>query len=113
MADLNNGTPISITFHTEDPNQNTDSQTIDITVFKKGEIFNPTPGVELTTPAVTFQWDQGSGVEEFYLGVGTTFESVSQAPWGDVFLSISWNTDIGECFKHSTHWRNDLCSVVV
>ena len=48
-------------------------------------ITDPSSGSTLTGPTVTFNWSaNGTSVEEWYLGVGTTLTSVSQAPWGDI-----------------------------
>ena len=38
----------------------------------------------LALPTVTFQWSAGSGVEEYYIGVGTSQASIENSPWGDI-----------------------------
>ena len=56
-------------------------------------IFDPPPASTLTTSTVTFQWSAGSGVAEYYLGVGTSQATVANAPWGDIFAqSTGTNT---------------------
>ncbi|MDR4503469.1 MAG: Ig-like domain-containing protein [Candidatus Scalindua sp.] len=52
-------------------------------------ITGPAPGQTLTTSTVTFQWDVGAGVSRYWLGVGTSFPSVSAKPWGDIFASTT------------------------
>ncbi|MCA9407954.1 MAG: hypothetical protein KC733_04650 [Candidatus Omnitrophica bacterium] len=49
------------------------------------EITTPAPNTTLNTASVTFEWSQGVGVTENWLGVGTSFNSVSQSPWGNIF----------------------------
>ncbi len=48
-------------------------------------ITTPTPGSTFTTTEVEFEWSAGSNVAEYWLGVGTTAESLSQPPWGDIY----------------------------
>ena len=43
------------------------------------------PGSTLTTSTVTFQWSAGSGVAEYWLGVGTSQAAIENSPWGDIF----------------------------
>ncbi len=54
---------------------------------------SPAPGSTLTTSSATFQWNAASGVEEYYLGVGTSQAAVDHAPYGDLFAqSTETNT---------------------
>jgi len=46
---------------------------------------SPAPGSTFTTSTATFQWNAGSGVDQYYLSVGTSQASVANAPWGDIF----------------------------
>ncbi|MEE9123703.1 MAG: hypothetical protein V3U14_04295, partial [candidate division NC10 bacterium] len=43
----------------------------------------------LTTATATFQWNAGSGVDQYYLGVGTSQAAVDQAPYGDIFSQFT------------------------
>jgi uncharacterized repeat protein (TIGR02059 family) len=52
-------------------------------------ITSPTPGSTLATASVTFEWSAGSGVDEYYLGVGTSQAAVANAPWGDLFAGYT------------------------
>ncbi len=53
--------------------------------FARAELTDPVPGTTINAATVTFKWTSGANVEEYSLGVGTTLESVSAAPWGDIF----------------------------
>ncbi|MDR4506278.1 MAG: hypothetical protein MRK01_16015 [Candidatus Scalindua sp.] len=50
---------------------------------------SPEPGSALTTQAVTFEWNAGAEVTGYWLGVGTSFASVSTSPWGDIYAASS------------------------
>jgi hypothetical protein len=49
------------------------------------ELVSPAPGSVINTDSVTFNWTTDSNVSEYWLGVGTTQESLRSAPWGDIF----------------------------
>ena len=53
------------------------------------EITIPTPGSTLISSTVTFQWSAGSGVDQYWLGVGTSQASVSNSPWGDILAGTT------------------------
>lgn len=54
----------------------------------------PAPGSTLTTSDVTFTWS-GTGVTNYWLGVGTTPQSVAQSPGGDIYYqSQGTNTSV-------------------
>lgn len=58
-------------------------------------MLSPVPESTLSSPEVTFSWDLGNGVQEVWVGVGTSFHSVSTKPWGDVFArSVGLTTSI-------------------
>ncbi|MDR4504663.1 MAG: alkaline phosphatase [Candidatus Scalindua sp.] len=46
---------------------------------------SPAPGATITTSTVTFQWSAGTGVSRYWLGVGTSFNSVKTSPFGNIF----------------------------
>ncbi|MDR4506213.1 MAG: hypothetical protein MRK01_15685 [Candidatus Scalindua sp.] len=48
-------------------------------------IMNPAPDLTLTTGTVTFEWDPGTNVTQYWLAVGTSFESLDRTPYGDVY----------------------------
>jgi len=57
------------------------------TVNQGGElptIVTPVSGSELSSNVVTFEWNAGDGVSEYALGVGTTAQSLSNRPWGNI-----------------------------
>ena len=58
---------------------------IEVTIpIEPAQMLRPPPGSTLTTNDVTFQWRLGQA-EKIYLGVGTSFESVSNRPWGNIY----------------------------
>ncbi|MCA9407326.1 MAG: fibronectin type III domain-containing protein, partial [Candidatus Omnitrophica bacterium] len=59
---------------------------------KPAEIITPTPNTTLNQQEITFQWSAGLGVTNYYLGVGTNFNSVSQSPWGNIFAGTVTGT---------------------
>ncbi|MEZ4270372.1 MAG: hypothetical protein R3C68_02700 [Myxococcota bacterium] len=61
-------------------------------VRKAPELTSPVPGSTLNDSSVTFAWSQGAGVSEYWLGVGTSIESVSADPWGDLFAASTGTT---------------------
>ncbi|MDR4506255.1 MAG: cadherin-like domain-containing protein [Candidatus Scalindua sp.] len=65
--------------------------TVTVTVNPGGTpaITSPAPGFTLTSSTVTFQWNFVSGVSRYWLGVGTSFASVSTPPWGDIYSASS------------------------
>ncbi|MCA9408798.1 MAG: hypothetical protein KC733_08915, partial [Candidatus Omnitrophica bacterium] len=70
-------------------------QTEDLGVGGKeaAEIISPLPGTILSDTTAIFQWNQGSNVTEYWLGVGTSLESISNKPWGDIFAgSVTGNS---------------------
>src|SRR3989338_7181591 len=58
----------------------------------KAEMEYPLPGSVLSSPITSFAWSTGSGVTEYWLGVGTSFNSISTEPWGDIYAK-STNLD--------------------
>ncbi|OGE87650.1 MAG: hypothetical protein A2760_02515 [Candidatus Doudnabacteria bacterium RIFCSPHIGHO2_01_FULL_50_67] len=44
------------------------------------------------SPQTTFSWSAGTGVSEYWLGVGTTLDSLGKDPWGDIYAQ-STGTD--------------------
>lgn len=59
------------------------------------EITSPVVGKVIDAETVRFAWSAGTGVEGYYLGVGTTAGAVSRYPWGDLFsgdvgAALSW-----------------------
>jgi hypothetical protein len=56
-------------------------------------LINPSIGSSLTTSPVTFSWSPGSGIAEYFLGVGTSQAAVDTTPLGDIFAqSVGTNT---------------------
>ena len=66
--------------------------TVQITVADIPLLTNPTPGSTLTSSTVTFQWTAGSGVNSYWLGVGTSQASLVSNPWGDIFSQSTTST---------------------
>ena len=52
-------------------------------------LLNPTPGSSLMSSSVTFQWSAGSGVNMYYLGIGTSQASIKNSPWGDIYAQYT------------------------
>jgi len=58
-------------------------------------ITNPAPGSLLSGSAVTFNWaDNGTSLDEYLLGVGTSQPSVENPPYGDIFLQDTTGTSL-------------------
>lgn len=59
------------------------------------KMISPVPETELISPDTTFSWNLGNGVQDVWLGVGTSFQSVSTKPWGDIFAgSVGLTTSV-------------------
>ena len=49
-------------------------------------MLSPAPGTILTSPTVTFQWSAGIGVDQYWLGVGTSQANVDgSSSYGDIY----------------------------
>ena len=48
-------------------------------------ITSPTPGSTVTSSTMTVQWNAGSAVDEYWLGVGTSQAAIANTPWGNIF----------------------------
>ena len=48
-------------------------------------LVSPSADSTLLNSTVPFQWSAGSGVDEFFLGVGTSQAAIANAPWGNIF----------------------------
>ncbi|MDR4503446.1 MAG: right-handed parallel beta-helix repeat-containing protein [Candidatus Scalindua sp.] len=54
-------------------------------VIKPPEMTSPIPGSTLTAAAVTFEWSTDIWISQYWLAVGTTYESLDRTPYGDVY----------------------------
>ena len=54
-------------------------------VVKPPEMTSPIPGSTLTATTVTFEWSTDIWISQYWLAVGTTFESLDRTPYGDVY----------------------------
>ncbi|GJL53565.1 MAG: hypothetical protein NPIRA02_06970 [Nitrospirales bacterium] len=52
---------------------------------RKGKITSPMAGLLITENAVTFEWNPGQGATQYWMGIGTSLESVSTKPWGNLY----------------------------
>ena len=70
--------------------------TVQITVQNSSvpNITNPIPTSTLTNSTVTFQWTAGSGVDSYWLGVGTSQASLANNPWGDISSQSTTSTSL-------------------
>ncbi len=65
---------------------------IRVTLGDPATMTSPATGSTLQ-PQTTFSWTTGTGVTEYWLGVGTSFDAVSRDPWGDIYAqSVGSNT---------------------
>ncbi len=49
------------------------------------QLTTPSLGSVLTSSTVTFEWEAVSGATEYYLGIGTSANSVASYVWGDIY----------------------------
>jgi hypothetical protein len=50
-------------------------------------LVSPLPGSTLSSSTMTVQWNAGSAVDEYWLGVGTSQAAIANTPWGDIFAA--------------------------
>jgi pimeloyl-ACP methyl ester carboxylesterase len=61
------------------------------------DVFEPPPGSTLSSSRITVKWDPEPGAIAYYLGVGTTQQSISSPPWGNISvqaLGLSTSADV-------------------
>jgi hypothetical protein len=45
---------------------------------------SPDPAQAITTSTITLRWNAGQGATSYFIGVGTTADSVNKTPWGNI-----------------------------
>ncbi len=59
-------------------------------------MISPGLGTPLATTTATFDWSTGSGVDIYGLGVGTSYESIANDPWGDIYADTTGTSTSAE-----------------